>query len=145
MGKVPFVRGELENSPFVSSAGAFPPLKAKKLPETPSLPMRAAAYIPGARTAINYGMPIGAALGAAGASHFGMPGEAAITAGILGGMLGEGTKRAMNMPPSPYLSPMSSLSQWHKKNQIAPLPSGNDRYTAATIRALFNNQVQNQQ
>lgn len=145
MGEIPFVRGALENSPFVSAAGAFPPLKAKKLPETPSLPMRVAAYIPGARTAINYGMPIGAALGGLAAHQLGMSGEAAITTGILGGMLGEGTKRAMNMPPSPYLSAMNPAVQWYKKNQIAPLPEKADRRSAALIRALFNNAVQNKQ
>jgi hypothetical protein len=139
MGKVPHVRGELESSPFISSAGAFPPLKAKKIPEEPSLPMKAASYIPGARTALNYGVPIGGALGAAFAAHKGLDPAGLAEYGIWGSILGEGSKRAMNMPTSPYLSPMNPTVQAYKKNQILPYDRGS-RDRAAVIQGLMAGQ-----
>lgn len=143
-GKSPWVRGEFETAPFISSAGAFPPLKKGKVPEQYPAYQKIPIIGPLAGHALNMGPILGGAL-AAGASHLhGMPPEAVLSSGIWGSILGAGPLLAKNVRP--MVSPMNPYMQAYKKNQFIPLSGSQaQRNNAALVRALLSAQPQNQQ
>ncbi len=140
--KQAWVRGEFETAPFVSSAGAFPPLKKGKVPENYPTYQKIPIIGPLAGHAINWA-PMIAGPGAAYALHrAGVPAGEALTAGILGGMTAL-TPKLLNKV-HPLVNPMHPAVQAYKKNQVMPLSqSPYQGANSALIRGLLNTPQQN--
>jgi hypothetical protein len=137
MGKVPHVRGELESSPFISSAGAFPPLKKGKVPENYPAYQNIPVIGPLAGHALNWAPAIMGPGLAAAMYKMGYPPELSATTGILGGMTAALPKLMDKVKP--MVNPMNPALQWHKKNTVLPFdPDARNR--AMVIQGLMAGQ-----